>query len=791
VLLWGILIVLISVVTTLAAFSRPATDIALFRALRWSPTLTRLEDVSELASVPALAGLSLLLLLGARCRAFVAVSASALLVGVGAGRVVSMLFPRDRPPGGPVAGSDSYPCLSVVVLTVLAVMVPVGLGILTGRRWPRVVGGAILCLLTLLVAVQQVAAGWCYPLDVLGGALIGGCAALTALALLDEPASGRFWVHRWCAASCPWRAVPVPVEEILELPAVPGVAGGGQRAVSRVHRLAIAWALGLVLALGVLSLSRGLPRSPESGVMGYGLDAPLHWGLLLLILAGVLLASRWHLAGTVLSGVAAALLGYAASVQYSPALAVAIAAVAFVPALLLWLEWHSRASLRAALGVAALTAVVLGGVVTAAADTHASYWGPTHPESATAPPDGDVIEWMWSGGVTATSAQVRARLAEPADAVRLVYAKGADVRRGAVRSEPVAPDDDHVVALTASGLEAASRYTYALEVDGDLVDERLGRLRTFPEGRSSFTFALSGDAYTGSNGQVYDAVRAQDPLFFLSMGDFYYGDVSQNDPARFQAQFDTSLTAPAQAALYASTSTAYVWGDHDFGGNDADSTSPSKPAAHTVYRQYVPHYPLAAGAQAPIYQAFTVGRVRFVMTDNRTARDPVGVEPRSALGGTQRRWLLAELAQAEEYAAIVWMNGDPWVDPADPGADTWAGFAAERRLIADAIAEAGVDNLLMVSADAHMLAFDDGTHTDYSRAKAGGFPLLQAAALDRRGSMKGGPYSGPVIPGGGQFATVRVEDRGDSVQMVLKGWDWRGTTVFTKVVSLPVAPGTP
>ena len=150
----------------------------------------------------------------------------------------------------------------------------------------------------------------------------------------------------------------------------------------------------------------------------------------------------------------------------------------------------------------------------------------------------------------------------------------------------------------------------------------MARFRTFPQGPASFTFAVGADSRTGSNGMVYDAVRRTRPLLYLNVGDFFYGDVDRDDPDLYRRQYDSNLTAPAQAVLYASAPVAYTWGDHDFAGNDADGTAPGKPAAMEVYRQYVPHYPLQAGATSPIFQAFTVGDVRFVLTDNRSQRSP-------------------------------------------------------------------------------------------------------------------------------------------------------------------------
>src|SRR5690606_1237836 len=129
----------------------------------------------------------------------------------------------------------------------------------------------------------------------------------------------------------------------------------------------------------------------------------------------------------------------------------------------------------------------------------------------------------------------------------------------------------------------------------------------------------------------------------------------------------------------------------------------------------------------------------------------------SMLGQRQLTWLLDEIATASRtHALVVWVNPDPWIAPADPGRDDWGGYAGERRRIADAIAEAGTDNLVMLSGDAHMVALDDGTNSDYATGGGAGFPVLHAAALDRPGRVKGGPYSDGAYPGGGQFGVLSV-----------------------------------
>ncbi|HEY3239492.1 MAG TPA: alkaline phosphatase D family protein, partial [Acidimicrobiia bacterium] len=319
----------------------------------------------------------------------------------------------------------------------------------------------------------------------------------------------------------------------------------------------------------------------------------------------------------------------------------------------------------------------------------------------------------------------------------------------------------------------ATAYRYTIEVDGHPDRGRgRGRLTTFPEGPASFTLAVASCARTGSNGTVFDAIRRLDPLLYLMTGDFHYQNIGSRDPDAFLGVYHRVLTAPAQAALYRSVPVDYVWDDHDYGPDDADAFSPSRPAARRAYRQAVPHPPLPAGGNGAIYHAFTIGRVRVVVTDTRSERTE-----QTMLGAAQRDWLLGELRRAGEHALVIWVNPDPWIDAARPGEDTWGGYAGERRLIADAIAGARVRNLVMVSGDAHMVAIDDGTNSGYATGGGGGFPVLHAAALDRRGRVKGGPYSEGAFPGPGRFGVVQVDDRGSAVSVELSGRDWRGRTL--------------
>lgn len=403
-------------------------------------------------------------------------------------------------------------------------------------------------------------------------------------------------------------------------------------------------------------------------------------------------------------------------------------------------------------------------------------WGPTHPESDLAELPGSPLDWVWCGAVTTSGCAVRARPSRPFTTATLRLARDADVT-DIVHSVALTDVYDRVADFRVDGLDAATRYFYAVEVDGELDRTRTGSFRTFPADDRPLRLVFGSCARTGSNGQVFDAIRELDPDVYVCLGDFHYGDVFVDDVDDYRQVFDVQLTRPAQAALYRSTPIAYVWDDHDYGPNDSNRDAPGRAAAMTAYREYVPHYELA-GPDSAIFQAFTIGTTRVIMTDARSARDPQSdpdSDAKSMLGAEQRAWLLDELTRsAVDHDVVIWANPVPWVDPAAPGADSWAGYDAERRAIADHIAERGIANLVMVSGDAHMVAIDDGTHTNYAAVEGPAFPLLHVAALDRPGSTKGGPYTSGPITGGGHFGVVEVEPIEAGVEVGLVAKDWRG-----------------
>jgi phosphodiesterase/alkaline phosphatase D-like protein len=523
----------------------------------------------------------------------------------------------------------------------------------------------------------------------------------------------------------------------------------------------------------VLALEDGVPHSSYLNEW----EGPAQFSLFAIALIGYVLALRWEGVGGSIMVLGAIGLGILASVEYHPFTSLLACLAFFIPGGLFLLAWQRTQSAGSilVLGLVMATLAAAGGY--GADQVYSYYFGPTHPESSLDALPVNIVEWVWAGGVTRSSVTVNAKLDDDSDAVRLAVSEKAGMTDAVYSGIDTADEDTNqrVVSFTMDGLRADTEYFYAIESGGELDLTRQGRFRTFPAGAALFTFAFSSCARTGSNGSVYDAIRENDPLFFLITGDFHYSNIEENDPDQFRDALDDTLTSPAQSALYRSTPIAYTWDDHDFGPNGADGTSASAPAAQTVYRQVVPHYTLAAGdGPAPIYQAFTAGRVRFIVTDTRSARssasDPDG-PGKTMLGGVQKAWFKNELLAANgRYPLIVWVNGVPWIDEAGEGKDTWGGYATERSELANFIADNEIRGLVMLSGDAHMLGIDDGTNSDYSAIGGAAFPVMHAAALDRHGSEKGGPYSEGAYPGSGQFGLMSVADDGSaSIEVTWSG----------------------
>jgi hypothetical protein len=540
---------------------------------------------------------------------------------------------------------------------------------------------------------------------------------------------------------------------------------------------------GAIVVFTVALLGGNLPRDPEGGALTNDILVPLQIALLVATCVGLALSFRWMAvaAGTVaFAGTGIAIIS---ALQYESPTPIFVAVAFLVPAVMMWLDWQCRETFGKIAVLAVTTSALFIATWFGTSAVYDHFFGPAHPESNAVELPDTLVKWSWSGAVDTDSFTVTVVLRQPTQSLSLVVTDGQGVE--VLRSPAEAIDAaDTPMRFVADGLQPGTGYRYVFESEGVADTAHTGRVTTFPEGPASLTLAFGSCARTNSNGAVFDTIRELEPDLYVIAGDLHYRNIDQDDPSLFASAYAEVHDSPAQSLLYRSVPIAYVWDDHDFGPNDSDATSASRPAAWQSYREFVPHYELAEPATGSINQAFSIGRVRVVMIDTRSHRlTDDGV----LLGDQQLRWLFEELLAARDsHVLTVLVSPTAWIGPAEQGADHWGGYAGERDRLGKFLDEYRIDNLVLVGGDAHMVAIDDGTNSGYGGDD--GFPVLQVAALDRRGSVKGGPYSGGAFPGGGQFGVVEVTDTGgDTIDVELIGLDWKGTTLTSSRTTFTIS----
>ncbi len=399
----------------------------------------------------------------------------------------------------------------------------------------------------------------------------------------------------------------------------------------------------------------------------------------------------------------------------------------------------------------------------------------------------------WSGGVTHEKAEIIAKLpvtAQPGPDEGLKLELSASESFEESRSfptlpQPLANPSPYIRRFTATGLKPSTTYYYRVSRNGAFDPERLGTFTTTPAPGTahSFSFTFGSCSKTGSDSPVYLTMKGFAPLFFLQTGDLHYEDVKSLDIKAFRSCYQRVWSSPTQAAFYRSTPIAYTWDDHDFTGNGSAGGSPNARVVYDAYLENAPHHTILAPAtEGLITQRFEVGRVLFLMLDCRAGRSSEELPDNASktmLGAWQKKWFKDELSQAKERPLVFVVSSVSWVSPASDKGDNWGRYTTERTELSNHIKKLGLKNLCFLSGDAHMLAADDGANNQYAEGGGPGFPCLQAAPLDKNGSIKGGPWSvAPIAPGpegGSQFGVVRVTDSGQDLKVLFQGMDQGGT----------------
>jgi alkaline phosphatase D len=302
-----------------------------------------------------------------------------------------------------------------------------------------------------------------------------------------------------------------------------------------------------------------------------------------------------------------------------------------------------------------------------------------------------------AGDVTEDSAVIWVR-AEPGGNVALHYGMDPHLR-DYVSLHPLAvdPGADHTARFYLSKLAPGSRWYYRAVVLGKQAGA-IAHFTTAPpaEDDRKVVFCFSGDTReTYRPFSVMNAVRAQNPDFFLHLGDTIYAD--RNGAAttvpEFWAKYRANRADAATQLLHSATSVYATWDDHEV----ADNYLPGHPLAATGQKAFLDYWPIRQDLQEPrqIYRSFRWGRaLELFILDVRQYRDP---GRGTMLGATQRNWLMQGLAASSAIfkfvATSVTMDGG--------GRDRWDGYPQERAELLKYIKSKKISGVIFLSADLH------------------------------------------------------------------------------------------
>ena len=369
------------------------------------------------------------------------------------------------------------------------------------------------------------------------------------------------------------------------------------------------------------------------------------------------------------------------------------------------------------------------------------------------------------------------------------------------------PDDGSFVVTNFKNLSKNSTYYYWLKHNTTnvyyssslniLTSSYLGKFKTRPNGYEPYKFTASFASCMQSNttATIFNKIKNYNPDVFIQIGDLFYWDGGQEpvSTSDHESAYQNVFSSGSGYLSYGSANPNYfpnmlrnvafdyMWDDHDYGNNNSDGTNVNKGHAALAVSTMIPHVPFTAPTTTytsasvsvnfqPIYHSWNVGRIKFIITDNRSERSPYtdpDTPSKVIWSPTQESWFMNQIRDTR-YPIKFWVNTYPWeatnTAPYD-GDDGWEDYTYYRQKIANFFTRfsGSIGKLFVLSGDAHMTAIDDGLYSTWYGSGSRLSPpitIYHSAPLDQGGSRKGGPYmlSGSDILRGGSTATWTTTD---------------------------------
>lgn len=359
-------------------------------------------------------------------------------------------------------------------------------------------------------------------------------------------------------------------------------------------------------------------------------------------------------------------------------------------------------------GSAALGTLALPPAAASATSTSAEETGPLR-----------LTHGVVTGDVTAGSAEVWARASGPGRAQVVYGTEPAQVRAGSGR-HTVAVDleqaRDFTVQMALTGLEPGTRYHYAVRLLGGQTPEQ-GPLATFTTAPADddpcdVLFTWGGDIGQGMANRppfpAFGAMLAQDPAFFIFNGDTIYADSTTpvggaaTSLPQYWAKYKENRVDPHFQSLAGRVPVVVNWDDHEVTNDYRGPDEPLMPLGRQAFHEY---WPLSVGPER-IYRRLRWGReVEVFVLDGRQYADPLEAPDgpdKSLLGVEQRDWLIEGVTgSSATWKILVTSSPLSVLRSVEPPQDDYASYEHELRLLVEAFRDAGVTDVVWLTADVH------------------------------------------------------------------------------------------
>lgn len=319
--------------------------------------------------------------------------------------------------------------------------------------------------------------------------------------------------------------------------------------------------------------------------------------------------------------------------------------------------------------------------------------------------------YFWTGALRPNSIKINVFNDKNYQSITVVYSSKSDFSN--VEKSTTNSPKNGITNFELNNLKEHTTYYYKFEVDGKISEQKAHQGKFTTPSSKPFTYQfVTGSCNFFPNNDVYSKMLKQEPLFYLMPGDLHYANPSSSDPAQhFHPYIERVLSQEKEGKFFAQVPFAYVWDDHDFCGDNNESNINCGSAAKKAYLDFVPYYDIKASKESnAIYQSFTIGRVKYILCDLRSERLSGDI-----ISNDQMNWLKTEILDAKEKKFITaWVTS---VSYSGTIKDNWGGFISTRENFANFLHQNEIQNLFIISGDAHMIAVDNGTNADFTTQK--------------------------------------------------------------------------